>query len=227
MITAVIFDLDCTITDRPLSIARFAARFVDEYALALATGVTADAVVAVISAADNAGYSSRRSVCIALNRQLPWRRPPTAAALLAFWLNTFPGCAVARSGFPELLATLRQASCRLGLISNGNGRTQRRKLQAIGAINAFDSLLISEEAGLQKPDREVFELSLRQLGVAADNAWYVGDHPLYDVNGARAAGMRAVWMAGVHPWPAELAEPEYVIHDLRELIPLIVRPATE
>lgn len=46
----------------------------------------------------------------------------------------------------------------------------------------------------------------------------VGDHPVNDVLGAAAVGLRPIWLTGVHPWPKDQPEPEWQIASLVELV---------
>jgi putative hydrolase of the HAD superfamily len=81
---------------------------------------------------------------------------------------------------------------RMGLISNGSGATQRAKLKALAVEPLFDPIVISEEVGFRKPDARIFELALADWQVAAEAVLFVGDDPVSDISGARAAGMRAL-----------------------------------
>jgi putative hydrolase of the HAD superfamily len=220
MTGAILFDLDCTLTDRPASIRRFAAELVASYGDAMTAD--ADRVADVVAAADRCGYAPRSAVADAMRVELSWRKRPTAAELLAVWRARFPECAVVRDGVGPLPANLRAAGVGVGLVSNGAGDAQRRKLAAIGLAGAFDAVVISGEVGVRKPDAAIFRFALDQLGRAAADAWFVGDHPMLDVDGARRAGLRAVWLAGVHPWPGDLAPPEHPIDAIGQVWPLVV-----
>lgn len=55
---------------------------------------------------------------------------------------------------------------------------------------------------------------------AGEDAWSVGDHPHNDVAGAAAAGLRPIWLTGIHPWPDGLAQPERSIDSLADLLGL-------
>ncbi len=69
-----------------------------------------------------------------------------------------------------------------------------------------------------KPDPAIFHMALEKAGVAAEDAVYVGDSPVADVPGAKAAGMRSVWIncAGID-WPGD-EPPDIEIRDLNELL---------
>jgi putative hydrolase of the HAD superfamily len=94
-----------------------------------------------------------------------------------------------RSG--ESLARLRAAGLRLGVVSNSDGRVEQA-LQAAGLREYFDVVLDSALVGVEKPDPRIFQAALAALGVAPEEALYVGDLYEIDVLGARAAGIQAV-----------------------------------
>jgi putative hydrolase of the HAD superfamily len=50
----------------------------------------------------------------------------------------------------------------------------------------------SDVVGVEKPDPAIFRIALDALGLAPDDCLYVGDTVHFDVNGARAAGLRPV-----------------------------------
>jgi putative hydrolase of the HAD superfamily len=77
----------------------------------------------------------------------------------------------------------------VGSISNGNA-----DLQAIGLSHHFKVSVAAHQLGCAKPDAAIFHAACRALGVAPQDAVYVGDDVLLDVQGAQRAGLRAVWM---------------------------------
>lgn len=125
-----------------------------------------------------------------------------------------------------MLAAARRAGIRTAVVTNGPGDVQRGKLEAVGLTDAFDAVLISAEVGAAKPDARIFDVALAQLGVARDNAWHIGDTLAFDIAGARAAGVEAVWLNrdGVTRDAAE-AIPHREITTLAELVPMLARAA--
>lgn len=89
---------------------------------------------------------------------------------------------------PAALATL-QRMLRLGVITNGNA-----DLEVIGLHHHFEVALASHRFGRAKPDPAIFLATCEAMGVAPEQAVYVGDDLRLDVQGAQAVGMRAVWM---------------------------------
>lgn len=81
----------------------------------------------------------------------------------------------------------------IGIVTNNLAAEQTSKLRVCGLMPAIDALIVSEEAGVTKPDPAIFALALQRLQCAADDTVMVGDSWAMDVMGARAAGLRAVW----------------------------------
>ncbi len=84
---------------------------------------------------------------------------------------------------------LLQGMLRLGVITNGNA-----DLEVIGMDHHFEYALSSSQFGRAKPDPGIFHAACAAMGVAPEEAVYVGDDLRLDVQGAQAAGLRAVWM---------------------------------
>jgi HAD superfamily hydrolase (TIGR01549 family) len=97
------------------------------------------------------------------------------------------------------LERLRAAGYRLGVVSNSDGRAASA-LAACGLLAHFEIVIDSGEVGIEKPDPRIFALALERMGVAPDDAIYVGDLYEVDVVGARAAGLDVVLLDpyGVH-----------------------------
>ncbi|GAB3471727.1 HAD family hydrolase [Massilia terrae] len=93
--------------------------------------------------------------------------------------------------FDDVLPGLLRLKGRVlvGSISNGNA-----DLQTIGLSNHFKVSIAAHQLGCAKPDTAIFHAACAELGVAPEDAVYVGDDVLLDVQGAQRAGMRAVWM---------------------------------
>jgi phosphoserine phosphatase len=98
--------------------------------------------------------------------------------------------------FPDVAAALAAArpSHRLGLLTNGASCLQREKLAASGLAGHFDAVVVSGELGLAKPDVAVFRHALALLDADAAQTTMIGDSIERDIDGATAAGLRAVWL---------------------------------
>jgi putative hydrolase of the HAD superfamily len=82
----------------------------------------------------------------------------------------------------------------LGVISNGDGEQQRRKLTSTGINSFFKSIIISGDVGSRKPQPEIFQRGAKELNLCLNEIIYVGDHLESDAFGALNAGMHGVWI---------------------------------
>ena len=97
------------------------------------------------------------------------------------------------AGARELLAELRARRARIAIVTNNIVSEQVAKMQRLELHGLVDALVVSEAVGASKPDARIFSHALDEIGAAADEATMLGDSWSADVEGARAAGLRAVW----------------------------------
>jgi HAD superfamily hydrolase (TIGR01509 family) len=94
-------------------------------------------------------------------------------------------------GVVPALERLRARVPRLVVVSNANGRLHV-VMERLGLARFFDVMLDSHLEGVEKPDPRLFELALERAGGHPETTLHVGDFYWIDVQGARAAGLRAV-----------------------------------
>ncbi len=110
----------------------------------------------------------------------------------------------------------------IAILSNGWNPLQLRKAEQSGFRGP---VLVSSDIGEQKPAPRAFEALLETLGTEPRQTWYVGDDPHCDVAGARAAGMRTVWLNWESKeYPPEIAPPNHTIVEFAELLALLPAP---
>ena len=97
---------------------------------------------------------------------------------------------VAGDAIPTL-QRLREASCRLVVVSNTNG-TLRRMFRRVGLDPWIDFVVDSQEEGVEKPDPRLFEIALARATGSRGSTIHCGDIYQIDVVGARSAGIPAV-----------------------------------
>lgn len=127
--------------------------------------------------------------------------------------------------FPDVLpalARLRAAGIRLGVVSDwGHGLEAILLELELGSY--FEFLVVSSRLGVSKPNPQVFRMALQRVGVAPDEAVYIGDTYLKDVLGARAAGISPVLLDRDRRWPkVDCAR----VDDLYGLLDLVGLPMT-
>lgn len=136
-----------------------------------------------------------------------------AEAAASEYRDRYKAARRAIEGAAALLPLLRSRA-RIGIVSNNLLEEQADKLRVCGLDRFIDTLVVSEEAGVSKPDPAIFQLALDRLGCAAGEAVMVGDSWPADILGARALGIPAVWFN-----PAGAAAPDPAVPVLRTLRP--------
>jgi putative hydrolase of the HAD superfamily len=108
------------------------------------------------------------------------------------------------AGARELLASLRKRG-KVILLSNAQSLFTRPELDELGLTDCFDGIYLSSEAGVKKPDPRFFRLALEQEGLDPGRCLMIGNDPICDGQGARAAGMDA-WVIRSALSPGECPE---------------------
>ena len=118
--------------------------------------------------------------------------------------------------YDDVLPALERLSARHRLFAVSNGNAD---LAAVGIASWFEGSLAAREAGCLKPDPRIFRMLLERAGLAPYDALHVGDDPLADVEGARRAGLDAVWVnRRGDPWPDGLDPPVRTVRSLADLV---------
>ncbi|UQZ81668.1 Pyrimidine 5'-nucleotidase YjjG [Paenibacillus konkukensis] len=217
---AVLFDLDETLSDRSAAIADYVGRLTERFG-AQFTCREPEFVHRAFQAADGNGYRDKAEAFELFVRAVGWRNPPSADEYLSIWKSTIPECTRPMKRLLDMLGYFRQAGVPLGLITNGSSAVQNGKIERLGIRPYFRAILISGEVGIKKPDERIFQMALEALGAEPQEAWFIGDHPLNDVCGAKACGLQAVWLKGEHIWDGALPySPDYTVSGLHELVDL-------
>jgi len=121
--------------------------------------------------------------------------------------------------FPEARPTLVSLRERFVLIAVTNGNAD---LERIGIRDLFDDVVSAAMAGAAKPAAQIFDKAVEVGGATAAQTLHVGDHPLYDVHGARDAGLRAIWVnRNGDDWPDEYLAPDGEVQHVGELHDLL------
>lgn len=217
-IEAVIFDLDNTLLDRDRTFLAFVKRLTNTYFPGIAAEEQ-ERIVQLILKVDQDGYNPKPRMFEELLGLLPWTSKPDVAELLEYYRQHYTRCAELMDSALELLEQCRERGWKIGLITNGRDDIQYGKIDTLRIREAFDIILVSEGAGVKKPDARIFRMALDTLNVAAERTLFVGDHPVNDIRGAADVGMHTVWMQRNQSWDDTIAaQPLLTIRTLNELI---------
>jgi len=105
----------------------------------------------------------------------------------------------------------------LAILTNGAPDLQRRKLEGAGLARYFQHVLVSGDVGIGKPHPDLFRILLKQMEAAAEAALMIGNNLVTDIQGAHAAGIRAVWVNRSGAPHDESVIPEWTIGRLPDL----------
>jgi putative hydrolase of the HAD superfamily len=121
----------------------------------------------------------------------------------------------------EVLEVLRECYP-LAVVTDAQSTYARAELHKVGLLDYFDPIIVSGDHGYRKPDRRLFQLALDGIGVAAENALYVGNDMYRDIFGAQEAGMKTVMVESDQGTNAYLdCVPDYTITDFRDLLKIL------
>ncbi len=128
-----------------------------------------------------------------------------------------------------LLESLRNRGIKTGVVANSwpdPARVLRADAQAFGLAGLLDVMVFSQEAGVRKPDSEIFLIACRELGVEPIDTMFVGDRLDTDVAGAAGVGMTTVQALWFRADDTQGIEPDFmaftpmdVLNAVRRLAP--------
>ena len=188
-----LFDLDDTLIDREAAFASWARAFVARHELGdgslgwllehdfARSGLNREQFFEALVARYPVPVEAERLVTDFLV-EVPCHLPPVSEATFA------------------ALRRLRKAGWKVGVVTNGSPH-QLGKLEASGILPLLDAWCISEEVGIQKPNRAIFEVAADRCGTTLEEGWIVGDAPEADMAGGRRAGLRTAWIHRGRDWP--------------------------
>lgn len=154
---------------------------------------------------------------------------PAAKTAVDFLLSSYKKIAINFPFIFDLLAELKAAGYKLGIVTNGSHDLQQGKLDLLHFSDYFDVIVISgdfaEKMGdgqydmqWYKPCPEIFRYAAELLGEKPEDLYYVGDNAKNDVLGSRSAGFMPIWVRSRSPWILPVEDlPAHVVKDISEL----------
>ena len=118
------------------------------------------------------------------------------------------------TGAKELLEYLKP-HYRLHILSNGFKELQAHKMSTTGILDYFDNLILSEDIGVNKPNRELYEHALERTGASIETSLMIGDMFDTDIKGAANIGMDQLFFN--HQKKECSFTPTYMVGELLEI----------
>ena len=112
------------------------------------------------------------------------------------YLQNLVHCSETYEGVVELLSELKQ-KYRLSLITNGLREVQRNRLTKLSLNHWFDSIVVSDEIGVAKPDPAFFDVVFQSFehDIDKEEVLVIGDNLKADIGGARDFGFKTCWIS--------------------------------
>ncbi|MFD1121420.1 HAD family hydrolase [Methylophilus flavus] len=193
---AVLFDLDGTLHDRAAGLVAFVR---DQFIRFGIDPKQLNRFVSRFIALDANGKVWKTEVYSQLIKEFELMGSPTVEALVKEYLGLYPGFAMPMADAKYVLEILKTRQIVVGIVTNGRSDLQRSVITALGFDALVSAIVISEEVGVRKPQREIFDRALKKLGVSAAETIFVGDDAVADIEGALNAGLYTVAFHCVAP----------------------------
>jgi len=121
------------------------------------------------------------------------------------------------AGARKLMDYLKGRGYRMHMCSNGFHEVQYKKLRACGLHDFFDTVILSEDAGANKPSKVFFDYAFQQTGAQKETTLMIGDNFQTDILGAKHAGLDTAYFNRYPDYPA----PESVTYEVTRLSQLM------
>lgn len=146
---------------------------------------------------------------------------PSLKAALNVFFKDFVDSLELRPYAKKLIESIAE-NWKLGLVSNFTyAPVVYASLSKLGINQFFSAVVVSDEKGWRKPYESIFQEALRRLQVTAKEAIFIGDSPLEDIKGAKASGMKTVFVSSqfytLKDLYASRQKPDLIAGDLHEI----------
>jgi len=190
-INAVIFDLDDTLLDRTQTFSLYIEYFYEKFLMNKISLYEKQKAIQYLINIDKNGYENRS---LFYNKIIDkWNLEYNPKELENNWIENFHKFTVPSLKLFEILEYLKHKYV-LGIITNGLTYMQKEKIKALKIKEYFKEILISEDIGIKKPDKEIFLLCCERLNIIPSEAVYIGDNIEIDIMGAKNAGLNGIWL---------------------------------
>jgi len=228
MFRAVAFDLDNTLID----FMRFKRETAEEAAKAMVNaGLDADpqeVADSIFNVYDEYGIEYQKTFSKVLWKKYRVRERNRfehvqQAAIAAYLKKKFK----VLKPYPDVVPTLKRLGKKFSLWiltdAPRNKAWQRMVITGLDKIFEEDRVITLDDTGQKKPGKMPFKTLVNRSGLAPEEILFVGDNPVKDVKGAKAAGMRTAWAKyGHEECLARLEAADYTLERFSDLLKILL-----
>lgn len=196
----VLLDLDNTLVDRDAAFRGAVAALLADH------GLPATELGSVM-AIDREGYAPRDAVVAELANR--YGDVVSRSAIRALLDDDAADRAVLNPATARALESVRAAGLASVIVTNGRTAQQEAKIFNTGLDRLVDGWVISERAGIAKPNPQIFRAAAATVGAPLFGAWMIGDSPDDDIAGAIALGLSSAWITNGRSWNERTYMPTY------------------
>ncbi|SCG53625.1 HAD family hydrolase [Micromonospora halophytica] len=209
----LLLDLDNTLLDRAGPFRAWGERFLAEIG---APGTDIDWLVSI----DADGLTDRWDVADAIRDRYDLRIPSIDL------VDELRDGVVANTRLDPLVACALRIADDAGwvpvVVTNGSVRQEDAKIRGTGLDRYVADWVISEEAGVSKPNPRIFALAAQRARMSLRGAWVVGDGPEADIGGAAAVGLPSVWLHRGRRWSDARFAPTRTVDSLIAAVSVVL-----
>lgn len=213
MYKGILFDFDGVITKRSLSAYRMYQWIIQENSDLSKDALCIEEMVQRCLFWDQFGYCDKTYVLENMKRM--WFPNLDVHYWKQVWYERFDQYQILSDNLEAVLDQLR-TFYKIGLLSNGNSKSQHKKFSSTGLIDKFDAVTISGDYGIDKPDSRIFDIACQNLGTNCNETIMVGDTFFTDISGALRAGLFPIWYCYDRK-PVSEYKGVVIVHDMKEL----------
>ena len=192
-VKAIFFDFDDTLQSRKGAYRLYCEQFVKKYFPDITEEERLKKMDEMEEHVDG-GYKDREVYFPEMIELWQWENHPPMQELYDSFNYDFGKHIVLLDGALDVLNAIKEKGYILGCITNGVSSLQNIKLDTAGIRDMFDVVVVSGDIGIYKPARGIFDEACKRAGVPNEEALFVGDHPVNDIQGALSADMKAIRM---------------------------------
>lgn len=219
MLKSVLFDLDNTLIDRSAAHRRYCENFADRFLPDWPLSDRQSAIRQMVEH-DQMGYTPRPDYFQWLSRLFGGGRF-SAEQLWQDYQDRLPRYIPKNQAICGLVSRLAECYS-IAIVTNGSQRNQRRKLKQAGLHRVCARVVISGEAGFEKPHPAIFQIAMDAVKCPPGEVLFVGDDPQNDIRGAAQMGMKTCWIRLGRQDTLLPVRADYQIETLLELGPLLL-----